>query len=68
MKMPAFSQFYQIHIEFKILKAVCVCVCVCARTRAQVCVFDKKRIGTHTDKGLYSSGWTKPQVLHAVPM
>lgn len=48
MKMPAFSQFYQIHIEFKILKAVCVFACVCARTRAHVCVFDKKRIGTHT--------------------
>lgn len=49
MKMPAFSQFYQIHIEFKISRqCVCVFACVCARTRAHVCVFDKKRIGTHT--------------------
>lgn len=45
MKMPAFLQFSQTHIKFKILEAVCVCVCACARVH--VCVFDKKRVGTH---------------------
>ena len=41
MKMPAFSQFYQIHIEFKILKAVCVCVCVHAHVHKYVCLTRK---------------------------